>query len=214
MNCKLKLGLIKITLALAPVLLATSVRAQGNVLQLFYNANTGNGVTGSVSAVDGTFTNLQSYDGGFSLWTHIVGMTNGLVLFYDAATGNGATGYIDPGGNFTTVQLLSGFSPWTHITWVGGNLLLFYDANTRHAASYRPSEPRRYLYNTADIRLRVFLLDTDRRRGYRLSVVLRCVHPPCSYWPRKRLGRHRDHPALVRQRILFVDPYCTGWISR
>jgi hypothetical protein len=117
------------------LLLAASARAQDRLL-LFYDAGSGSAATGRVSTVDGTYTNLQAYDGGsFAYWTNIVGLTDGVVFFYDNTTLTGATGHVDAGGNFTTVRTYGGFGYWTNVTWVGAQRLLFYDSTTGNGAT-------------------------------------------------------------------------------
>lgn len=124
---------------------ASASSCNGNSI-LFYNADTGEGAIGKVSA-DGFRTTKTYPPGAFAkAWTHAVRVDAlNSILFYKQSTGDAAVGNL-MNGEFKTNQTYNNFARgWTNILYAGlhgtGSLPLFYNAaNGTGALGFSPSE--------------------------------------------------------------------------
>ena len=94
----------------------------GNYSLLYYNINTGFGMTIERSSLAAIKGNIPFAAG----WTNIVKLNRSRILFYNNNTGKAV---VTNNSNFNTLDE-PGFSPWTHITPLNEDMLCFYNDKT------------------------------------------------------------------------------------
>jgi hypothetical protein len=129
----------KHVLMFGAAVLALTVTASGAradyTQQLFYRADTGLALTGSIGE-GGLLSQFYTY-GLDSGWTHITNLGGDWVLIYSADTGLTVTGQVNADNTFTQLQVFYLGAGWTHVVGLGNALVLFYDAPSGLAVTGR-----------------------------------------------------------------------------